>query len=203
MSRSEYYNDLKALARQKRAEHGVDTTRFGLREARKLYKEEGITIDYWPLPYKVKALYMCADEDFSVAIQKRLPDEPKLFALIHEYKHHLTDRDALGKGAILCGDYNANEEIEIGAEVFAAEFIYPENECNADFERHGVPNWKPEDLVRFKRVCKAKVSYTFLRKRLEWFGLIKPGGFVGIQFQKLEDQMFGKPFYRQSRHAAR
>lgn len=203
MSRSAYYNDLKALARQKRAEHKIDTSRFGLREARQIYRAEGITIDYWPLPYKIKALYMCADGDFSVAIQKSLPDEPKLFALMHEYKHHLTDRTALGNGVIHCGDYNANQEIEIGAEVFAAEFLYPESEFANDVAALAISNWQAEDIVRFKRGCKAKVSYTFICKRLEWLGLIAPGRFAGTRFQKLEEQMFGVPFYRQRRRALR
>src|SRR5580698_8910045 len=125
MGRTEYYFALKTLAREKRDHYTVSTAQFGLREARQIYKAEGIRIDYWPLPKKIKALYMCADGDFSVALQKSLPDEPKLFALMHEYKHHLTDREALGAGVIHCGDYNANQEIEIGAEIFAAEFLYP------------------------------------------------------------------------------
>jgi hypothetical protein len=29
-------------------------------------------------------MYMCADDDFSVAVQRLLPDEPKLFTLVHE-----------------------------------------------------------------------------------------------------------------------
>jgi Zn-dependent peptidase ImmA (M78 family) len=203
MGRSEYYNDLKALAREKRTFHGVDTCRFGLLEARKIYRAEGIHIDHWPLPYKIKALYMCADGYSSVALQKSLPDEPKLFALMHEYKHHLTDRTALGDGVIHCGDYNANQEIEVGAEVFAAEFIYPESEFYIDLQHLKIANWKAEYVVQFKRGCKAKVSYTFICKRLEWFGLIDPGRFAGTRFQKLEEQMFGVPFYRRRRGVKR
>jgi hypothetical protein len=86
-----YYEDLKALARDKRAVYRVVTSAFGLREARKIYQSEGIRLDYWPLPYKIKALYMCADGDCSVAVQRALPDEPKLFVLIHELKHHYCD----------------------------------------------------------------------------------------------------------------
>jgi len=201
MGRSDYYNDLKALAREKRALHNVSTSRFGLREARQIYKAEGIRIDLWRLPYKIKALYMCADGDSTVAIQKSLPDEPKLFALMHEYKHHLTDRAVLGNGFIHCGDYNANQEIEVGAEVFAAEFIYPESEFAIEVQRLNISTWKAEDVVRFKRGCQSKVSYTFICKRLEWFGLIPSGKFVGTQFQKLEGQMFGVPFYRRRQTA--
>jgi Zn-dependent peptidase ImmA (M78 family) len=199
MGRSAYYNDLKALAREKRALHSVDTRAFGLREARQIYKIEGIQIDYWPLPYKIKALYMCADGQASVALKKSLPDQPKLFALMHEFKHHLVDRESLGNGVIHCGDYNVSEEIEIGAEVFSAEFIYPEEECLADLLASRVAAWRAEDVVRFKHACAAKVSYIFICKRLEWFEFITPNRFAGTQFQKLEEQMFGVPFYRRRR----
>jgi Zn-dependent peptidase ImmA (M78 family) len=52
-----------------------------------------------------------------------VPEEPRLFALLHELKHHYRDRDAIGAGSLVCGDYNANRRIEIGAEIFAAEFL--------------------------------------------------------------------------------
>jgi Zn-dependent peptidase ImmA (M78 family) len=204
MSRREYYEDLLDLAREKRILHSVRTEAFGLMEARKIYKTEGIRIDYWPLPYKLKGVYMCEDGDCSVAIQKSLPDEPKLFALVHELKHHYRDREALGSGLIPCGDYNANELIEKGAEVFAAEFIYPETEFAADLDRFSVKVWKAENVVHLKKNCKAKVSYRFLCKRLERLRLIEPGHFNGVQFQKLEEEIFGIPFYRrrQRRHAS-
>ena len=203
MSRHAYYEDLKLLARQKRTEHGVDTATLGLREARKIYKAEAIRIDYYPLPYKIKALYMCDDGDCSVALQRRLPDEPKLFALLHELKHHYRDREALGSGVIHCGVYDANELIEKGAEVFAAEFIYPEAEFTEDLGRLDVSFREPADVVTVKQACKAKVSYKFICKRLERLGRITPGQFDGVQFQKLEDQIFGVPFYRGRRMRTR
>jgi Zn-dependent peptidase ImmA (M78 family) len=202
MDRGVYYEDLKALAREKRADYRVDTAAFGLRDVRRRYKAEGIQIDYWPLPYKLKAIYMCADDDFSVAVQRALPEEPKLFALVHELKHHYRDRAALSNGRIVCGDYNANELIEKGAEVFAAEFIYPEAEFAADIAQLGMTGWQAETIVRVKRECKAKVSYKFICKRLERLGLIARGQFDRVQFQKLEDAMFGVPFYRR-RHSVR
>lgn len=196
MSRHAYYEALKLLARQKRTEHGVDTASLGLREVRGIYRAEAIRIDYYPLPYKIKALYMCDDGDCSVALQRRLPDEPKLFALIHELKHHYRDREALGAGVIHCGDYDANELIEKGAEVFAAEFIYPEAEFAQDIARLDLSFREPADVVTLKRACKAKVSYAFICKRLQRLGLITPEQFRAVQFQKLEDQICGVPFYR-------
>src|ERR1700687_4364418 len=152
MTRSAYYEDLKQLARQKRAEFCVNTAAFGLSEVRVIYKREGIRIDHWPLPRKVKALYMCEDGDCSVALQATLPYEPKLFALVHELKHHFRDREVLGAGVIHCGDYDANELIEKGAEVFAAEFIYPEAEMRQLIGQMGITSHSctPEVVIEFK-----------------------------------------------------
>jgi Zn-dependent peptidase ImmA (M78 family) len=196
MNRHAYYEGLKALAREKRTEHGVATAAFGLTEVRRIYKAEGLRIDYWPLPYKIKGIYMCADGDPGVAIQQALPYEPKLFALVHELKHHYRDQAVIEAGMIHCGDYNANELIEKGAEVFAAEFIYPEAEFAQDIAALAIGDWAPEEVVRFKRVCKAKVSYRYICKRLERLGIITPGKFDAVRFQKLEDALYGVPYYR-------
>jgi Zn-dependent peptidase ImmA (M78 family) len=199
MSRRAYYEELQHLAREKRTKYGVDTASFGLQEVRAIYKEEGIRLDHWLLPRKIKAMYMCDDGDCSVALQRTLPYEPKLFALIHELKHHYRDREALGAGVIHCGDYDANELIEKGAEVFAAEFIYPQAEFAEDLNNLGLTVRQASDVVSVKRSCNAKVSYRFICKRLERLGCINPGQFDGVQFQKLEDKIHGVPFYRRRR----
>jgi Zn-dependent peptidase ImmA (M78 family) len=196
MTRDEYFEGLKALAREKRTHHAVKTTSFGLREIRQIYKREGIKIDPWPLPSKVKAMYMCANGDYSVAVQRKLPDEPKLFALVHELKHHYVDQEQIENGVVLCGDYNQNELIEIGAEVFAAEFIYPEKEFAELVKSSGISTWRAEDIVLLKRLIRAKVSYMFVRKRLERLGLITRGEFATVKFKKLEDDMFGVPYWK-------
>jgi Zn-dependent peptidase ImmA (M78 family) len=198
VSNRAYYESLQKLARSKRAFYEVDTFGFGLREVREIYKEEGIKIDIWPhLPKKIKALYMCADGDYSVAVQKTLPDEPKLFALVHELKHHYRDREALGGGFISCGDYNMNELIEKGAEVFAAEFIYPEAQFVRDIGALRISKWTPEVVIRFKRQCKARVSYRFICKRLERLEVIAEGEFDAVKFKKLEEEIYGPPLYKQ------
>jgi len=145
---------------------------------------------------------MCEDGDCSVALQPKLPYEPKIFALIHELKHHYCDRSELGAGVIHCGDYDANELIEKGAEVFAAEFIYPEAEFADDLTDMRITIRQPSDVVDIRRSCKAKVSYRFICKRLERMGLILPGHFDGVQFQKVEDDLYGVPFYRRRRAEA-
>lgn len=197
MVNSTYYQDVKLLAREKRLQHGVLTASFGLRQVRDIYKAEGIKIDMWPLPRSIKALYMCDNGVCSVALQRNLPDEPKLFALVHELKHHYLDRDALATDMLSAsGDWNARDPIEIGAEVFAAEFIYPEEECLSDIQSANVRTWTAADVVALKRRCPAKVSYAFLVKRLEWFRLVERGAFKGIKFKKLEESIFGVPYYK-------
>ncbi|MDR3738714.1 MAG: ImmA/IrrE family metallo-endopeptidase [Terracidiphilus sp.] len=196
MSRNDYYEQLKSLARLKRIEFGVRTQSFGLRELRQIYKFERIRIDTRPFGRKLKALYMCDGGDCSVGIQQGLPVEPKLFALVHELKHHYVDREALGQGVLPCCDYNQNELIEKGAEVFAAEFIYPEQEFKDDAAKLSISTWTAEDIVRFKRSTTAKTSYQFLCKRLTRLGFIRQDEFKKTAFKKLEEEMYGVPFRR-------
>lgn len=197
----EYYESLKSLAREKRTNYNVNTASFGLRELRNIYAAEGVRIDSWPyLPRKIKAIYMCADDDCSVAIQSKLPKEPRLFALVHELKHHYRDQDILRTSVATCGDYYANRKLEIGAEIFAAEFIYPEQENRDDFEAFDTSLWTPENVVEFKRGCSAKnISYRYVCKRLEWFRLIKKGQFDTVKFKNLEEEIYGRPKFRRRR----
>jgi Zn-dependent peptidase ImmA (M78 family) len=196
--RATYYRFMRELAQKKRMELGIRTGAFGVREVRAIYRQEKITIDIRKLPSCLKAIYMAQEGDVSVAVRKDLPEEPKIFALVHELKHHWVDRELIRSGLVRCGDYNANELEEKGAEVFAAEFIYPEEEFFEDAGACNAKEWKPQDVVRFKKFhCRAKVSYTFIRKGLERKGLVQPNQFSAVKFQKLEEEMFGVPFYKQ------
>jgi Zn-dependent peptidase ImmA (M78 family) len=194
------YAPLKRLAYEKRQAYGIKTQSLGLQKIRKVYKAEGVTIDLWNLSARIRAVYMCDDGEPSVLVNKRLPKEPRLFSLVHELKHHFVDRSLIGRGELKCGDYNANKEIEIGAEVFAAEFIYPEAEFLACLDSLGIARGRcsAKDVVMLKRACNATVSYTFLAKRLQRLGFVEVGAFDGVQFTKLEEQVFGVPIYKQS-----
>ena len=205
MSRSEYYDAMKLLAAEKRQKYSIATASLGLKRLREVYKAEGVAIDLWKTSYKIRAMYMCDGGDPSVLVNRNLPIEPRLFAMVHELKHHYCDQTALKNGQIRCGDYNANEVIEKAAEVFAAEFIYPAQEFLDCASSLGLKacNVTPEDVVQLKRVCNAPVSYKFLQKRLEWFGFIERGQLAKIQFQKLEEEIYGVPIYRQPWFKAR
>jgi Zn-dependent peptidase ImmA (M78 family) len=208
IDRTAYYSQIRELALVKRAQFSVVTGAFGLAEVRAIYRSEGIAIDSRKLTPRLKAIYMCSDGDCSVAIRKDLPKEPKLFALVHELKHHWADRALMEAGHLSCGSFNENELFEKAAEVFAAEFIYPETELRSDFdvfeEANRIKNWTADNVIHFKRnQCRANVSYTYLRKRLEWFGKTKSDQFHGVQFQKREDELYGAPVFRQPWFVAR
>jgi Zn-dependent peptidase ImmA (M78 family) len=194
-----YYQQMKLLAQEKRQLHEIETSKLNLNVIRAIYKKEGITIDSWDLKgRKLKACY-CADGEPSVLVNKNLPREPRLFALAHELKHHYVDREQILGGQHKCGDYNEGDEIEIGAEVFAAQFIYPEGEMHDDLARFGVTKLgcTAETIVRFKKDCPAIISYTFLLKRFTRFGFIEKGEFSKVQFVKLEEKVFGPPLHKQ------
>ncbi len=192
------YDAVIELAKAKRIEHSISTSGLNLSTIRRLYKAEGVRIDKWSFGSKIRAVYMFEDGYASVAIKDGMPREPTLFSLAHELKHHFLDRELIRNGSIKCGDYNANETIEKAAEVFAAEFIYPEEEFVACAAAIGIQlgACTPEDVVRLKRTCNALVSYQFLSKRLLRLGFAVAGTLDKVKFQKLEEQMFGVPFYK-------
>ncbi len=200
MTRNDYYQEMRQLALIKRAQYRVETTTLNLTVIRNIYKQEGIRIDNWELKgRKIKAMYFCDEVDCSVLVNKKLPRIPRLFALVHELKHHFADREKILDGQIKCGDYNSNELIEKAAEVFAGEFIYPEEEMlllAKDLNVHS-GSCTAEKIVEFKRACPAKISYAFIVKRFEWFNFIPEGIYLKTQFQKLEESLYGIPFYKE------
>jgi Zn-dependent peptidase ImmA (M78 family) len=199
------YDEVKILARTKRSLFSVRTDTLNLNVVRKIYKEEGIKIDHWKFGRTVRAVYMCENADPSVAVNESLPREPKLFSLVHELKHHYLDRNLIENGAIKCGDYNANELIEKTAEVFAAEFIYPETEFLDLVDSVQIQKGKctKEQVVDLKRASSACISYQFLQKRLIRLGFAPVAGFGKVQFTKLEEEMYGTPIYKQEWFRAR
>jgi hypothetical protein len=93
---------------------------------------------------------------------------------------------------------NVNEHIEIGAEVFAAEFIFPEQDFLDALAAVGVTfgACSPEAIVRLKRSTRTTLSYAGLAKRAVFFGLARVGSLDGIQWKRLEETIFGEPLYK-------
>ena len=199
--RYEYYERMKALAREIRAKYEIVATRVTRRDIRRVYRAEGVRIDLRPGFKKLRGAYFNDECGPTVVIARGLPEDPAAFTMAHELKHHLVDRDNPDFQCSFSLDTKAM--IEIGAEVFAAEFLFPESEFVRLLGDNGVTPGActPEHLVRLKHETRTTLSYQGLAKRAEFLGLAPPNAFRGVQFKTLEEQMYGKPFRRPSKKA--
>lgn len=196
MSRFAYYEEVKALARRVRREYGLDTFRVLRSDLRRLYRDYGIKIDLWPHPFKsLRGAYFDDDLGPTVLLARRLPPEPMIFTMAHELKHHLVDRDL---ALSYCDASNARQPIEIGAEIFAAELIFPEQDFVDCLKQMGIGRraCTPEALVRLKRHTQTTLSYAGLAKRAEQLAFAPFGSLAGIRWKKLEEQLYGEPLYK-------
>lgn len=199
MSRSEYYAEMKRLANQVRQEFDLTTPRVMRNDMRRIYKAYNIKIDLWPHKLKqLRGAFIFDDLGATVMIAKSLPDDPFIFTMGHELKHYLKDRHL---GLTYCDASKSTEHIEIGAEIFAAELIYPEQ----DFAEHllgmGVKagQCQPETIVHLKKQTRTTLSYTGLAKRAEFMGYAVKGSLPKAGWKSLEEKLYGVPVYQQRR----
>jgi Zn-dependent peptidase ImmA (M78 family) len=193
VNRSAYYELLKGKAREIRAEFGLTSPQVRLSDLRRIYKAYGIRIDLWPYRLKkVRGAYFPDEFGPSVLIAKSLPPEPRIFTLAHELKHHIFD------GGSIHLDLEDMEAVEIGAEVFAAELIFPESAFCLWAQKLGiVPRaCKPTDIVRLKKETRTTLSYLGLVKRAYWLGYAIKGSLDKIKWKNLEEEVFGEPLYK-------
>jgi len=165
MLRSQYYEALKKLARETRAEYGLTSARVLRSDLRRIYRDQGIRIDLWDHKFtKLRGAYFNDELGPTVMLCKSLPEDPMVFTMSHELKHHLMDSEL---SLSYCDSSNQSEPIEIGAEVFAAELIYPEGEFAHDLQAMGISvgGCTPEAIVRLKHDTRTTLSYAGLVKR--------------------------------------
>jgi Zn-dependent peptidase ImmA (M78 family) len=190
---------MKLLAREVRSEFGLLTPQVRKSDLRRIYTKHSIKIDLWPHGFKkVRGAYFNDEDGVTVMLDRSLPEDPMIFTMAHELKHHLVDREL---SLSYCGANNETEPIEIGAEVFAAELIFPEQDFITYLSSIGVVPGacKSENLVRLKHETKTTLSYQGLVKRAEFLGFAAKGAFRGVRFQKLEEQIYGLPIYKRLR----
>jgi hypothetical protein len=203
VTRTQYYEQLKSLARQVRSERGLTSPRVLRSDMRRIYKFYGIEIDFWPYPLKnLRGAIINDALGASVMLKKDLPDDPLIFTMGHELKHFLTDSQL---PSTFCHSKNISEPIEIGAEIFAAELIFPECDFIFWMESQGIQAGEctPEVIVRLKRDTRTTLSYQGLAKRANFLHFAKPGSLDGVKFAKLAEKMFGTPIYKRDWFKAR
>ena len=117
MNTQQYYEDLKLLARQVRAEHGLTSPRVLPSDLLKIYDCYGIEVDEWPYRFRhLRGAFINDDLGPTVMLAKGLPRDPMVFTMAHELKHYFRDRDL---GISYCDQSNLNKSLEVGAEIFA------------------------------------------------------------------------------------
>jgi Zn-dependent peptidase ImmA (M78 family) len=162
MLRSQYYEALKNLARETRTGYGIASVRVLRSDLRRIYSDQGIRIDLWDHKLKnLRGAYFNDELGPTVMLSKGLPEDPMVFTMAHELKHHLADSSL---SVSYCDYSNQTEPIEIGAEVFAAELIYPEFQFASDMQARGITigGCTPELIVRLKRETRTTLSYAGL-----------------------------------------
>jgi Zn-dependent peptidase ImmA (M78 family) len=196
MYRSEYYAQLKELARATRARFGLTSPRVLRSDLRRIYRAEGIRIDLWPHKLrKLRGAYINDELGPTVMLAKGLPQDPMVFTMGHELKHHLTDS---GSSLSYCDACNQSDPIEIGAEIYAAELIYPDDDFRADLEKMNIAPGKctPEVLVSLKHESRTTLSYAGLAKRAEFMGFAVEGSLDRVKWKKIEEEIYGEPLHK-------
>lgn len=192
------YSIVKQLALEKRHQYGIVTGQTGLSIIRKIYKAEGIDIYYRDGMRNLRAAYLSEGGDPAVVLNTKLPNEARIFSLVHELKHHYLDKTELDVASYCLRKYGEEPLVEKSAEVFAAEFIWPENEFTISVSDFGLDanSCSPEGIVRFKCSHTVPVSYKFVVKRLKRLQIINDNSYDKVKFRNLQDAIYGKPFYR-------
>ncbi|MEI2579977.1 ImmA/IrrE family metallo-endopeptidase [Scytonema sp. PRP1] len=204
MTLNEYYEEMKELARRIRGEYGLTTPQVRKSDIRRIYKAYNIKCDLWPPKdapptakfKKLRGAFFYDECGATIMVNRSLPEAPALFTMCHEFKHYLVDRNLK---SLLCGEYNQNEEIEVGAEIFAAEMLFPDENFIDGLVQMGVKKGEctPEDLVRLKRVTQATISYAGMVKKAEFLDFAPYGSLNNVKWTKLEEQMYGVPVHKQ------
>jgi Zn-dependent peptidase ImmA (M78 family) len=187
MTLTSNYYDLKALARRVRAENGLTTPRILQTDLRRIYFKYGIEIDYWPYPFKsLRGAFICDDLGTTVMLAQNLPNDPMVFTMAHELKHYLTDRHLK---ISYCDQSNITKRIEVGAEVFAAEFLFPDHLFVGYMEAMNVKRHQctPQVLVELKQQTRTTLSYAGLAIKAERLNYAIPSSLSRLKgWRKLE-----------------
>jgi Zn-dependent peptidase ImmA (M78 family) len=182
-----YYYEMRELAQEIRTRNGIEGADVSMREMWRTYRAEGIEELHFRHGFKqLRGAYFNDEYGVTVMLAGGLPDEPTIFTMAHELKHHLVDSKA---GTVLCRTDEEMRRVEIGAEVFAAELIYPEKDFVYDLFQllRGMPqSVTPELLTQLKRKTQTTLSYAALAKRAVLLRLAEASAFKSVRWRILK-----------------
>jgi Zn-dependent peptidase ImmA (M78 family) len=184
-----YYYEMRELALEVRARNEIEGPDVSMREMWKVYRTEGIEELHFRHGFKrLRGAYFNDEYGITVMLAGGLPDEPTIFTMAHELKHHLVDSKV---GTVLCCTEEEMRRVEIGAEVFAAELIYPEKDFVYDLFRllRGMPQSVTAQLLtELKRKTQTTLSYAALAKRAVLLRLADESEFRDVRWRDLQRQ---------------
>ena len=192
MNQQAYYEDLKQLARQVRAEFGLRSPRVVESDLRRIYEQNGIVIDDWPYRLRnLRGAFICDHLGTTVMLASGLPQDPKVFTMAHELKHFYRDRHL---GISYCDQSNLGKTLEIGAEIFAAELLFPDKDFMTQMRsmRIGTNQCLPRTLVSLKQKTRTTLSYAGLAIKAERLGYAPPRSLTTIKTWRKFEEIYGE-----------
>jgi len=196
-----YYEDLKALARQVRAENGLSSPRVLPGDLMRIYAKYEIVLDQWPYRFRnLRGAFINDDLGMTIMIAKGLPQDPMVFTMAHELKHFFRDRDL---GISYCDQSNLNKALEIGAEIFAAEMLFPDRDFIAQMKMMGVRTNQclPKTLISLKRKTGTTLSYGGLAIKAERLGFAPAHSVTTIKTWRRLEALYSPPVRRPARRS--
>ena len=193
MNTHNYYEDLRQLARQVRAENGLSSPRVLPSDLMRIYAKYQIIVDEWPYRFKhLRGAFINDHLGTTVMLAKGLPRDPMVFTMAHELKHFFRDRDL---GISYCDQSNLNKSLEIGAEIFAAELLFPDRDFVAHMTKMGIRRDQclPKTLVGLKQQTGTTLSYAGLAIKAERLGFAPSHSLTTIKTWRRMEALYGAP----------
>jgi len=188
-----YYEDLKLLARQVRAENGLSSPRVLPNDLMRIYAKHGIVVDEWPYRFRhLRGAFINDHLGATVMLAKGLPQDPMVFTMAHELKHFFRDRDL---GISYCDQSNLNKSLEIGAEIFAAELLFPDRDFVALMKTMAIRRDQclPKNLIQLKRRTGTTLSYAGLAIKAERLGFAPAHSLTTIKTWRRLEAVYSVP----------
>ena len=181
-----YYAEMRELAREVRKRYGLRTPRVELADLEKICDAAGAKLDIWPGEFRrLRGAYFNDTYGAHVMVMKGLGKDAMVFTIAHELKHHLFDANLKPYSG---WHLSVPNPLEVGAEIFAAELIYPETNFRSDLSRLGVGGGTSpvETIVRLKREAGTTLPYKVLAERAVKMGFASQKSFDSKDWRRLE-----------------
>jgi Zn-dependent peptidase ImmA (M78 family) len=159
----------------------------------RIYAQYGIVLDEWPYRFRhLRGAFIDDHLGTTIMIARGLPQDPMVFTMAHELKHFFRDRDL---GISYCDQSNLNKSLEVGAEIFAAELLFPDRDFVAHMNTMGIRRDQclPKTLIRLKRKTGTTLSYAGLAIKAERLGFAPAHSLTTIKTWRRLEALYSTP----------